>query len=125
MIKYINQSSYQVVNLTEICVDSECLTQNWVNNLGIWATLVRLVADAIWLAYLVGLGPGLGLGPDLFHLCQHHRCHPCRQSCRRLQGETQRVFGGALQFYHLLANCPAAFLSYFHCGFVMKYSRRW
>ena len=46
-----NQSSYQVVNLTEICVDSECLTQNWVNNLGIWATLVRLVADAIWLAY--------------------------------------------------------------------------
>ena len=41
-----NQSSYQVVNLTEICVDSECLTQNWVNNLGIWATLVRLVADA-------------------------------------------------------------------------------
>ena len=24
-----------------------------------------------------------------------------------------------------LANCPAAFLSYFHCGFVMKYSRRW
>ena len=41
-----NQSSYQVVNLTEICVDSECLTQNWVNNLGIWATLVRLVIDA-------------------------------------------------------------------------------
>ena len=24
-----------------------------------------------------------------------------------------------------LANCPAVFLSYFHCGFVMKYSRRW
>ena len=24
-----------------------------------------------------------------------------------------------------IANCPAAFLSYFHCGFVMKYSRRW
>ena len=24
-----------------------------------------------------------------------------------------------------LANCPAAFLLYFHCGFVMKYSRRW
>ena len=24
-----------------------------------------------------------------------------------------------------VANCPAAFLSYFHCGFVMKYSRRW
>ena len=24
-----------------------------------------------------------------------------------------------------LANCPAAFLSYFHCKFVMKYSRRW
>ena len=24
-----------------------------------------------------------------------------------------------------LANCPAAFLSYFHCEFVMKYSRRW
>ena len=43
-----NQSSYQVVNLTEICVDSECLTQNWVNNLGIWATLVRLVTDASW-----------------------------------------------------------------------------
>ena len=25
----------------------------------------------------------------------------------------------------VVANCPAAFLSYFHCGFVMKYSRRW
>jgi len=33
-------TAMMVVNLTEICVDSECLTQNWVNNLGIWATLV-------------------------------------------------------------------------------------
>ena len=33
-----------MVNLTEICVDTECLTQNWVNNLGIWATLVSTIA---------------------------------------------------------------------------------
>ena len=26
--------------------------------------------------------------------------------------------------YLRLANCPAVLLSYFHCGFVMKYSRR-
>ena len=36
--------SHQVVNLTEICVDTQCLTQNWVNNLGIWATLVSTIA---------------------------------------------------------------------------------
>ena len=30
--------------MTEICVDGECLTQNWVNNLGIWATLVSTIA---------------------------------------------------------------------------------
>ena len=43
--KIISQHlSHQVVNLTEICVDAECLTQNWVNNLGIWATLVSTIA---------------------------------------------------------------------------------
>ena len=26
-----------------------------------------------------------------------------------------------IQGAFLLANCPAVFLSYFHCGFVMKY----
>merc|ERR1719350_325841 len=33
-----------VVNLTEICVGSACLTQNWVNYLGIWATVVSTIA---------------------------------------------------------------------------------
>jgi len=37
-------TAMMVVNLTEICVDTECLTQNWVNNLGIWATLVSTIA---------------------------------------------------------------------------------
>ena len=37
-------TAMMVVNLTEICVGSACLTQNWVNNLGIWATLVSTIA---------------------------------------------------------------------------------
>ena len=37
-------TAMMVVNLTEICVGSECLTQNWVNYLGIWATVVSTIA---------------------------------------------------------------------------------
>merc|ERR1719431_2056601 len=37
-------TAMMVVNLTEICVGSACLTQNWVNYLGIWATVVSTIA---------------------------------------------------------------------------------
>lgn len=37
-------TAMMVVNLTEICVQGECLTQNWVNYLGIWATVISTVA---------------------------------------------------------------------------------
>jgi len=37
-------TAMMVVNLTEICVGEDCLTQNWVNYLGIYATVVSTIA---------------------------------------------------------------------------------
>jgi len=37
-------TAVMVVNLTQICVNGECLTQNWVEYLGIFATLVSTLA---------------------------------------------------------------------------------
>jgi len=37
-------TAMMVVNLTQICVGDTCLTQNWVNYLGIYATVVSTVA---------------------------------------------------------------------------------
>ena len=42
-------TAMMVVNLTEICVGNTCLTQNWVNYLGIYATVVSTIA-AIFVA---------------------------------------------------------------------------
>ena len=49
---------------------------------------------------------------------------PMQISLTQVQGGAERM-SMDLEFRSGLANCPAAFLSYFHCGFVMKYSRRW
>eukprot|EP00092_Neocalanus_flemingeri_P005346 GFUD01005760.1.p1 GENE.GFUD01005760.1~~GFUD01005760.1.p1 ORF type:complete len:483 (+),score=101.39 GFUD01005760.1:82-1530(+) len=37
-------TAMMVVNLTQICVGEACLTQNWVNYLGIYATVVSTIA---------------------------------------------------------------------------------
>jgi len=37
-------TAMMVVNLTQICVGENCLTQNWVNYLGIYATVVSTIA---------------------------------------------------------------------------------
>ena len=40
-------TAMMVVNLTQVCVDSECLTQHWVNYLGIYTPLANTIAAII------------------------------------------------------------------------------